>query len=90
MKVLPTKTRADGLVEPVDVEVALEGQALAVPVPPDIGAIRRQDRSLSMHWRMYMRRVLETAFSADYTIVDCLPAADCGWRYIVVHGHSNG
>ncbi len=38
-----------------------------------------------MAWRSYMRHALESAFSAGYTIVDCVLMGEYGWRYILIH-----
>lgn len=89
MEVLPASTDARGLRVPGDPTLGLDGRPLAVPVPDDISLIRRTDRELGMAWRYYMREVLETAFAAGYTLVDCVrPTApdgrDLGWRYILV------
>ena len=82
--VLPTRPVAGSdLVAPGD-PVTPDGRPLAVPIPADIAHIRSTDGELSMAWRMYMREVLETAFAADYMMVDCVRLGDHGWRYILV------
>jgi predicted GNAT superfamily acetyltransferase len=85
LELLPTQPVAGlELIAPGDSAAALDGRPLAVPLPADIALIRRTDRGLSLAWRFYMREVLETAFAAGYTMVDCLHLDDHGWRYILV------
>lgn len=89
LDLLPVSVAANGLPAPVDVPLTLDGRPLAVPLPDDIGLIRRSDRELSLAWRFYMREVLEESFAAGYTLVDCVRLADPdgtdhGWRYILV------
>jgi predicted GNAT superfamily acetyltransferase len=84
MHFLPAQMREDGFLQPVEQPLALDGRPLAAPLPDDIGAIRRQDRELSLAWRFYMRAVLEAAFVAGYTMVDCIQSPEHGWRYILV------
>ena len=83
LQVLPTRATAAGFRAPVDTELRLEGTLLAVPIPDDIGAIRRADRELGMAWRLFMRRALESAFAAGYTMVDCIQLEEAGWHYVL-------
>jgi predicted GNAT superfamily acetyltransferase len=69
---------------PGDPAPALDGRGLAVPVPDDIAAIRRADPGLARAWRHALRAMLETAFVAGYTMVDCVHLGAHGWRYILV------
>ena len=81
--ILPAEVTGRGLQAPLDVELALDGTPLAVPIPDDIGAIRRSDASLGMAWRLYMRHTLGAAFVAGYMLTDCLVLADLGWHYLL-------
>jgi len=82
--ILPTITRSDGFQAPVDAALVLAGAPLAVPVPHDIAAIRATDGALLLDWRLYMRGVFEQAFSAGYTMVDCIQIGERDWRYVLV------
>jgi predicted GNAT superfamily acetyltransferase len=84
MHILPTRSSRQGDLQPAEAPLLLDGRPIAVPLPDDISAIRRSDRELSLAWRYYMRTVLEESFGAGYTLVDCLHAAQHGWRYILV------
>lgn len=85
LAVLPVAQGEHGLPHPVDAPLPLDGRPLAVPIPEDIGLIRRTDGELSMAWRLYLRQVLEAAFAAGYVMVDCLHLESHGWRYILIH-----
>jgi predicted GNAT superfamily acetyltransferase len=82
--VLPSQANATGFLMPGDTALPLDGRPLAVPIPDDIGAVRRADQALSLAWRFYLREVLEGAFAAGYTMVDCIQLAEKGWHYILV------
>ncbi len=82
-QILPSTRDQSGFLQPVDAPLTLENEAVAVPVPDDIGTIRRSDPALGHAWRMYMRAALETAFAAGYLIVDCVKLPDHGWHYIL-------
>lgn len=84
LEILPTHLNAAGFPVPEEVTLASDGRPLAVPIPGDITAIRRADRELSLAWRFYLRELLEEAFEAEYTLVDCVHLADHGWHYILV------
>ena len=49
-----------------------------------IAAIRAADGALSLAWRLYVRTMLEQAFAAGYTMVDCIRIGDKGWHYVLV------
>lgn len=85
MNVPLTQANEEGLPKPPDGDLALDGRSLALPLPADMDVIRNQNRDLALTWRMYMRHALEDAFAAGYTIVDCVPLGDFGWRYILIH-----
>lgn len=85
LQVLPSTLTSDNFRAPVETEVLVTGAPLAVPVPDDIGAIRRTDPELGKVWRLYMRNALETAFGAGYTMTDCIHLPDQGWHYILTH-----
>lgn len=82
-QVLPTVRTENGFSQPLESPLRFEEAAVAVPVPDDIGAIRRSDPGLGHLWRMYMRAVLEAAFAADYLMVDCVKLPEQGWHYIL-------
>jgi predicted GNAT superfamily acetyltransferase len=84
LEVLPAQTNAAGFLVPGISDAALDGRPLAVPIPDDIRAIRQADGALSLAWRLYMRAVLEEAFAARYTMVDCIHLPGRGWHYILV------
>ena len=84
MQLLPAQQRRDGFPQPVDTLPELDGRPLAIPLPGDIGAIRRSDRELSLAWRFYLREAAEAAFAGGYTVVDCVHLGEHGWRYILV------
>lgn len=84
MEILPCRRRQDGHRQPESVEPAVDGRPIAMPVPDDIAGIRARDGALSLAWRLYARAVLERAFAAGYTMVDCVKIADHGWHYILV------
>jgi predicted GNAT superfamily acetyltransferase len=84
IQMLPVQERRDKLLQPVDAIPDLDGRPLAVPLPGDIGVIRRSDRDLSLAWRFYLREVIEAAFAGGYTVVDCVHLDEHGWRYILV------
>lgn len=84
MEILPCRRREDGHRHPETVEPVVDGRPIAMPVPDDIGGIRAIDSTLSLTWRLYVRTVLEKAFAAGYSMVDCVQIPDRGWHYILV------
>jgi predicted GNAT superfamily acetyltransferase len=84
LAILPTQINAAGFVTPVTRTLPDDGRPLAMPIPSDIAAIRRADRALSLGWRLYLRALLEEAFDAGYTMVDCVHLPERGWHYILV------
>lgn len=88
LHIAPTTVTDSGRLAPVEADLTLDGRPLAVPLPDDISALRRQDPELSLAWRFALRAMLEQAFAAGYTMVDCVNlAADRArpdWRYILV------
>lgn len=83
LQVLPSMLTGDGFRSPIAATVPIAGAPLAVPVPDDIGAIRRTDPELGKVWRLYMRDVFEAAFGAGYVMVDCVNLPHQGWHYIL-------
>jgi predicted GNAT superfamily acetyltransferase len=81
-QVLPVVVNAHGLQQPVDKEVKLEGEPVAVPIPDDINAIRRVDGELGLAWRFYTRTIFEQAFGEGYTVVDCIRIVK-SWYYFL-------
>jgi predicted GNAT superfamily acetyltransferase len=84
LEILPSQANTVGFAVPGEPSFTGEGRPLAVPIPSDITAIRRSDPALSLAWRLYLRAVLEDAFGAGYTLVDCVHLSDHGWHYILV------
>lgn len=84
LHLLAATTNDAGFDVPGDPVLVLDGRPLAVPIPGDIAAIRAADSGLAMAWRLYLRAVLEEAFAAGYTMVDCVHLDTHGWRYILV------
>lgn len=83
LHVQPSTLNAEGLRQPGEPTTAPTGAALAIPIPDDIGLIRRHDPGLGHAWRMYIREQFEAAFAAGYTIVDCVKLPDQGWHYLL-------
>ena len=83
LQVLPTAPTAAGHRAPVENELRFESNLLAVPIPDDIGALRREDRGLGMAWRLFMRQALETAFAGGFVMVDCTHLGEIGWHYVL-------
>jgi len=86
LQILPTKPVATGFRAPPENHPTLAGAPLAVPIPDDIGAIRRADGPLGMAWRLFLRQALETAFAAGYVATDCVQLPEAGWHYLLVAG----
>ena len=85
MELPPVAVNEAGFPLPPAGDLALDGRTLALPLPAEMDVIRRRDAGLGMAWRSYMRHALENAFSAGYTIVDCVLMGEYGWRYILIH-----
>ena len=90
LQVLPSTCSGDDFRAPVEAAVPSTGDPIAVPVPDDIGAIRRTDPELGKVWRLYMREVFEAAFGAGYVMVDCVNLPQQGWHYILTHAQIKG
>jgi predicted GNAT superfamily acetyltransferase len=84
LEILPSAVNVAGFATPGEPTFTGEGRPLAVPIPSDIVTIRRSDRELSLAWRFYLRSVLEEAFGAGYTMVDCIHLPSHGWHYVLV------
>jgi predicted GNAT superfamily acetyltransferase len=84
LAILPSQLNDAGFATPGTPRLPNDGRPLAVPIPNDIAAIRRVDSELSMAWRLYLRAILEEAFDAGYTMVDCVHLPEHGWHYILV------
>ena len=82
-QILPTVVHGD-FAAPVDVRLSLHGDPIALPIPNNIAAIRVSDGGLSLAWRLYLRTMLEQAFAAGYTMVDCVRVPERGWHYVLV------
>ncbi len=82
LQVLPSHLDRNGFRQPIEASITVTGAPIAVPVPDDIGAIRRTDPELGKAWRLYMRAAFETIFGAGYTLVDCIHLPGQGWHYI--------
>lgn len=82
VQVLPTEPAGE-FRQPVSPVARFDGRPIALPIPADIGAIRRADAALSLAWRLFMRDVLERAFAEGYRMVDCAQLEPHGWHYIL-------
>jgi predicted GNAT superfamily acetyltransferase len=83
LQVLPMMRNVQGLQQPVDVKLNLDGAPLAVPIPDDINMVRCMDQGLGLAWRFYTRDMFEQAFGAGYVAVDCVGLDGKGWYYIL-------
>jgi len=83
--VVPT-TASGAFRAPVDHLPPLDGAPVALPIPENIGAIRRDDHALSLEWRIWLRAQAERAFAAGYVVVDCLHVVGHDWCYILQPG----
>jgi predicted GNAT superfamily acetyltransferase len=68
---------------PGDLRPRWDGAPVAMPIPEDIAALRRQDRALALEWRYYVRDLMEEAFAAGYSVVDCVHTHGGDWCYIL-------
>jgi predicted GNAT superfamily acetyltransferase len=82
-QILPTVAQG-AFRAPAERDMQVDGTPIALPIPNDIAAIRAADSTLSLAWRLYVRTILERAFVAGYTMVDCVNLADHGWHYMLV------
>ena len=87
LEILPSSENEAGFATPGEPTFVGDGRPLAIPIPSDIAAIRRSDRELSLAWRIYLRTMLEEAFDAGYTMVDCIHLPSHGWHYILVRDY---
>jgi predicted GNAT superfamily acetyltransferase len=85
-QVVPTSESEEGFFVPAEDDLTFDGRPLALPIPDDIGAIRRADPGLAMAWRLAMRRWLTGAFDAGYVAVDCVNLPTTGWHYLLTAG----
>ena len=81
--VWPTVRTSTGFSAPDEGDILYADRSLAVPIPDDIAAVRRADPGLGLAWRLFMRRVLETAFVQGYLLVDCIDLGERGWHYLL-------
>ena len=58
MHILPTKPVAHGVREPDAYTLHLDGPPLALPLPDNVGAMRKEDRTLLATWRYFTRGCL--------------------------------
>jgi len=82
---LPTRDTGNDFRQPVEQDPPLDGAPLAMPIPTDVAAMRQHDPALGLAWRLYTRAVLETAFAAGYSMVDCVQLSEHGWHYILTN-----
>jgi predicted GNAT superfamily acetyltransferase len=57
---------------------------LLVEIPADFQALKREDASLALQWRIAARGAFEGAFAQGYAAVEFLRAADCRGAYLLV------
>lgn len=79
----PVAATDAGFPTPPDRELTPDGRPIALSLPDDVAAIRREDPGLALAWRLSMRQGLEAAFAAGYVMVDCVHWPEHGWRYIL-------
>jgi predicted GNAT superfamily acetyltransferase len=65
-----TRRNEDGLLEPSDVDVALDGSDLLVEIPPNLDSLRMQNQDLSLEWRLHTRHIFEHLFAEKYYVTD--------------------
>lgn len=83
----PHLTRPGGAYRaPSEAKLTLDGRPVGVPVPDDIGAIRRHDMPLAVEWRYALRSHLQSAYQAGYQLVDCLQVGADEWNYVLTPG----
>jgi predicted GNAT superfamily acetyltransferase len=83
LQVLPTRLTERGLPEPISQPLKLDGSAIAMPLPDNLGVIRSRENQLLITWRYYSREVFESAFGGGYALVDCVQLPQGGWYYIL-------
>ena len=83
LQILGTARGPDGLLHPPSAQLQFDGRPLALPLPADVATLRQRDPDLLLTWRLYLREVLEAAFAAGYTLVDCVQLTEQGWFYIL-------
>jgi predicted GNAT superfamily acetyltransferase len=88
LEILPSHYNTAGFVVPGEPIFVGDGRPLAVPIPSDIQAVRSGDSELGLAWRLYLRAMLEDAFNAGYTLVDCINLPNHGWHYILVREYT--
>jgi predicted GNAT superfamily acetyltransferase len=81
-RLLTTQT-TQGLLQPVETTLPLDGNSIAVPIPAEINQIRQLDSGLGLTWRLYTRQVFEAAFGAGYCVTDCIHLPPYGWHYLL-------
>lgn len=64
----------------------LAGQALAVPLPDSVSALRQASPDYLLQWRFWLRQVMMARFAQGYQVVDCVLLPDQGWHYILAPG----
>jgi predicted GNAT superfamily acetyltransferase len=55
-RIVETRLRGDGLVEPVKIRLGLDATALSLPIPPHIQDLKRLDPELATRWSLAVRR----------------------------------
>ncbi|MBX3050790.1 MAG: hypothetical protein KF753_04910 [Caldilineaceae bacterium] len=69
---------------PVESRLRLDGRPVAIPIPDSLSTLRAEGRGLLVEWRLFQRELIEAAFAASYTIVDCVELFDIGAHYILI------
>ncbi|RME76688.1 MAG: hypothetical protein D6784_05285 [Chloroflexi bacterium] len=64
----------------VGTNLCLENDLLSVEIPPNIHAVKQTSLDLAMEWRLQVRQVFETCFSAGFIAIDFLSDVRNGAR----------
>jgi predicted GNAT superfamily acetyltransferase len=89
----PVRYGEDGLPYPVEgAEYSFDKELpiLLVEIPADFVALKAQNLSLALKWRLHSRSIIEMLFEAGYIVTDFVRSTDSLPRsyYVLVHGES--
>ncbi len=65
-----TNLNSEGLLEPIERELDLDGSDLLVEIPSDLDSIRKRSQKLALEWRYHTRSIFERAFADEYSVTD--------------------
>lgn len=83
LQILTATKVGPGIRKPDQPTLHLDGTPIALPLPDDVTALRKNDSQLLIDWRLFQREVFEAAFGAGYLLVDCIQIEGSGWHYIL-------